>query len=323
MPLGTPSYLQEWDILAARSGAMVPSGLVLGGAYTFTAAQTIDLGTGASGITETGSLLTLRSADTSGVNLFTEAFGSNNGTLWAGYNVGGTRASKAATPNGVAFFTLVARGHDGSVVTGTKAYYSMSAGSLWAAGTNTETVHVWFATPNGSVTAVEWLRLKNSQILQLNSTAPTANTFAGNILFGVNNATADTAGQVGETITSTVSGVAVAATGTVGNVTSISLTAGKWEIKAWAVIAGGATGLTSGSTAQMSIVTTTATNGTAGATMTQQSVYALIAAGLIQLDIPTVVVNITATTTYYLTEQVAFVAGSPTAAATIVATRIR
>jgi len=158
---------------------------------------------------------------------------------------------------------------------------------------------------------------------QMEGTAPGANTFAGNQIMGVNNATADTAGAVGETLSSTVSGVAVAATGTVGNITSLSITAGKWEIKAFAVYSGGATGLTAASTAKMSVVSTTATNGTSGSTMAQESIPALIANGFVSLSIPAVIINITSTTTYYLTEEVTFAAGSPTVAATIVATRIR
>lgn len=148
-------------------------------------------------------------------------------------------------------------------------------------------------------------------------------TFAGNVLAGVQDGTAAVTGQVGEEIKSTVSGVAVAGTGAVGNITTISLTAGDWLVSAYAVITGGATGLTSGSTAKLSIVTTTATNGTNGDTMAQQSIYSLVANGLQSLSIPAKRIRISAPATYYLTEEVSYAAGSPTAAATLTATRVR
>jgi hypothetical protein len=148
-------------------------------------------------------------------------------------------------------------------------------------------------------------------------------TFKGNVLAGVQDATAVVAGQVGEVLTSTVTGVAVAATGTVGNVTSLSLTAGDWLISAHATISGGATGLTAGSAQKLSIVTTTATNGAEGDTMQVNSVLALLANGKHALSIPQIRINISSTTTYYLTEEVTFVAGSPTIAGKLIATRIR
>ena len=148
-------------------------------------------------------------------------------------------------------------------------------------------------------------------------------TFKGNVDAGVQDATAAVAGQVGEVISSSVTAAAVAASGTVGNVTSISLTAGDWLISGNVVITGGATGLTSGSTAKMSIVTTSATNGTSGSTMAQESVLALLANGLFEMSLAHIRVNTNATATYYLTEEVSYVAGSPTVAGTIIATRMR
>jgi hypothetical protein len=148
-------------------------------------------------------------------------------------------------------------------------------------------------------------------------------TFSGNVLAGVQDGTAAVAGQVGQEIKSTVSGVAVAGSGSVGNVTSISLTAGDWLMSGYVVISGGATGLTSGSTAKLSIVSTTATNGTSGDTMVQESVYALIANGLVSLALPAKRINISSTTTYYMTVETTYVAGSPTVAGTLTATRVR
>lgn len=147
--------------------------------------------------------------------------------------------------------------------------------------------------------------------------------FKGNVLAGVQDGTAAAVGQVGQVLSSTVTGVAVAASGAVGNVTSVALTPGDWLISSQVVITGGATGLSNASTVKMSVVTTTATNGTSGSTMTQESVFALLANGLFELAIPQVRVNISANTTYYMTSEVTYVAGSPTASGTLIATRMR
>lgn len=150
-----------------------------------------------------------------------------------------------------------------------------------------------------------------------------ATTFSGHVLAGVQDGTADVAGAVGETLSSTVTGVAAAATGTVGNATSISVTRGKWMPRASVVISAGATGLTVNSTIKVSIVTTSATNGTSGSTMVQQSVPALIANGLWTLSINLPDINISAAATYYLTVEITYAAGSPTIAGSLIFTRSR
>ena len=73
----------------------------------------------------------------------------------------------------------------------------------------------------------------------------------------------------------------------------------------------------------MSIVTTTATNGTSGDTMVQESVLVLLANGLFTMAIPAISANTSATATRYLTVECTYVAGSPTVAATLTARRIR
>lgn len=148
-------------------------------------------------------------------------------------------------------------------------------------------------------------------------------TFAGNVLAGVQTGAAAVAGQVGEEIKSTVTGVASGATTTAANATSISLTAGDWLLSGYVVVSGGATGLTSGTAAKMSIVSVSATNGVSGDTMVQESVLALLANGLFTMALPAKRVSISTTTTHYLTTEIAYVAGSPTIAGTLTATRVR
>ena len=148
-------------------------------------------------------------------------------------------------------------------------------------------------------------------------------TFAGNIIAGAQTGVAAVAGQVGEEIKSTVTGIAAGATATAANTTSISLTAGDWLLSGYVVISGGATGLTSGTSAKVSIVSVPATNGTSGDTMAQESVLALLANGLFTMAIPAKRISIAATTTHYLTTEISYVAGSPTVAGTLTATRVR
>ena len=146
---------------------------------------------------------------------------------------------------------------------------------------------------------------------------PTPNTFAPPIIYGRNNAAADNAGAIGESFSSVVAAIAAPATTTTGNVTSISPTAGKHSISGWGVIHGGSTGLTSGTAIQISITTTTGGTGVSGSTMTQESVLVLLANGLFAFELQPIPINIIATTPYYMTISMAYIAGSPTIDATL------
>ncbi len=319
MSLGSPSFTGDGDLMQSVGGAFRPANLVLVGKYTF------DLGTGPlPALTAANTQLRLASADGQ-VNRIESIGYAATALNLVNRCASGVRATPLYPTNGLAAYNISTFVYDEATAqfqAGASARHVITATEAHGA-TAKGMGHFFSGTNNGSTSQVTWINLTDARILQLGSSAPTANTYSGNVLMGVNNATADVVGQIGETTTSTVSGVAVAGTGTVGNITSISLTAGKWEVKAFVVYTGGATGLTAASTAKMSIVATTATNGTSGSTMAQETVYALVANDLVCLSIPAVILNITATATYYLTEEVTFAAGSPTAAATIVATRIR
>lgn len=214
--------------------------------------------------------------------------------------------------------------------------------------------HSWYTVPVGTTTNTEKMRLDNDGRLLLGQTTndgvhqlqitgsvvtttastlvganligaasnPSANTFAGNQIWGRNTAAADTAGAVGETITGTASAVALGATGAVGNLTSVSLTAGKWQLSGWVTFDEGATGFTSGSVVNLSVGVATGVNGTEGVTMTQDSIQALEAAGKKAMDVPIVIVNVSATTSEFMTAQASYVAGSPTASGKLIATRL-
>lgn len=148
-------------------------------------------------------------------------------------------------------------------------------------------------------------------------------TFQGHVLAGVQDGTADTVGALGETLVSTVTATAAGATGTPANATSVSVTRGAWMGRASVTISAGATGLTAASTIKVSINTTTATNGTNGSTMVQQSVAALVANGFHTISIEIPDINISAAATYYLVVEITYSAGSPTLAGSLIFTRKR
>ena len=147
-------------------------------------------------------------------------------------------------------------------------------------------------------------------------------TFKGNVLAGVQDGTAPVAGQMSEVISSTFTGVAAAATTVTGNVTSIVLTPGYWLIMGQMVISGGSTGLTNSTIMKHSIVTVSASDGVVGDTRLDDWVMALKTSAFISRLLPTLVVNITSNTTYYLTSAITYAGGSPTYAGKLLAQRI-
>jgi hypothetical protein len=210
--------------------------------------------------------------------------------------------------------------------TGQSAYGGTVTQNMFLGSSGTFAANSWAFQSGGGTTAGGgfYFGLNNgtstSTVGYIGTSPPTG--FGGTLIAGRNNAAADVAGVFGESITSAVTAAAAGATTVTANITSISLTAGKWRISGLGIWTGGATGLTSGSTVSMSITSTTAGTGTMGATATQESVLALLANGLFQLVIPEVIVNISATTTYYLTGVCSYIAGSPTIAGNITAVRL-
>lgn len=149
------------------------------------------------------------------------------------------------------------------------------------------------------------------------------------IVLGTTSNDSATVGQVGEIITSTVaSGAAVAlTTATPANVTSISLTAGDWDVAG--LIDFLPAGTTSITQLNASVSLTTATLGTQPggsglgpdptATVNQA---ANVPAGLVALDIGPVRVSIAATTTVFLVAQGTFTVSTMSAYGTIRARRV-
>ncbi len=130
--------------------------------------------------------------------------------------------------------------------------------------------------------------------------------------------TAPAAGFLGERITATGTSVAAGSTGAAKTITSISLTAGVWDITA---IGSGTSASINLSLAELGISTTT--NTFEGAIGDQISVTQGAATfSFITECVPAFRVVITATTTYYAVMRVDYLAGSPTITARISAVRV-
>lgn len=202
------------------------------------------------------------------------------------------------------------------LMSGVSLSFQSSGGSIGSAGdaTATRPANIWFTTaltgPTGNITTA------NIGTLTVTNTS----TFTGG-LAGTTAAGNAIAGNLGEYVNTLVtSGAAVTmATTVVTNVTSISLTAGDWDVQGQVNAA--ATGATI-TAWQAGISSTTATMPTDGS-----EVYSgVTGAGLTITDsitLPRKRINVSGTTTVYLEAKGTFSLGSITAYGTINARRVR
>lgn len=141
---------------------------------TFARGKTIDLGTGALPSPLGAGTFPLTLAGVDGSQQVIEAFGFG-GAPCLGIRrraAGGTRAAPTAVPNATAFGYDIASGYDGTAWQNNAAYIGFLADATWS-GSNRGTMLIWTLTPNGSVTAAEWMRLQNAA-LTLGGIAATA-----------------------------------------------------------------------------------------------------------------------------------------------------
>jgi hypothetical protein len=203
------------------------------------------------------------------------------------------------------FRTFASAVTDGALASGATVYYVIEDAPNWETGTGTYTAgspdtltRTVTASSSGGTTAIT---LSGSAVVYIASTA--ASLVA---IVGTTTNTAASAGYVGEVISSTIAtGAATSLTSaTAKNVTSISLTAGDWDV--WGQIT------TKPSSTQtivnFGISTTTNTLPTPSATtggLTQMSA-SFTSAGAISLPIAQSQILLSATTTVYLVAQVTF-----------------
>jgi hypothetical protein len=155
------------------------------------------------------------------------------------------------------------------------------------------------------------------------TTAPSANTFTGNKIWGGNTAAAYTAGQVGEVIESKVSTATNAgSTGAYLALTSITLTAGNWDISALAYSTPNGATFTPPSSVTVNIGTTSASSAGCTAGYDYALSGELLSAGSnVSVSIPAKRVQITASTAYYLNVAIQYTAGTPQWVGSITARR--
>lgn len=125
------------------------------------------------------------------------------------------------------------------------------------------------------------------------------------------------AGSIGEYATNTTSGTSLSS-GTVVNATSVSLTAGDWDVQGTVQFVGSASNVTS---YQLSVSTTSATLGVLGTLRQQQSAQS--SGSNTHDSTPMVRINVSATTTVYVTAVASFSTGTATCNGFIRARRVR
>ena len=158
--------------------------------------------------------------------------------------------------------------------------------------------------------------------LQSNGTTKLAITSTGTAVAGTNTNDSAAAGYVGEYIEGVVAqGSAVSmTTGVAINVTSISLTAGDWDVSA---IAKGATGGSAVISWVRSSISTTSATYSDMAAFSNESSQTTVNIGGHSFGIPPVRFSLASTTTIYLTLQCAWTPGSFAGYGTLRARRVR
>lgn len=161
------AHNQAWSTITSTPASLAGYGItdliaLTNAANTFTAAQTIDLGSGALPAVIGTPSLRLSNADASATRQEAISFGAT-GFNFTARPIGGTRASPAATAAGQVGVIFSMAGYDTGYVTTGKGTYQITAGSLWAAGNN-ETVHIFSGCSSGSTALTEWCRMQGASL---------------------------------------------------------------------------------------------------------------------------------------------------------------
>lgn len=201
------------------------------------------------GTTAAGSHLSMVGVDGGSVSAGVIAYG----TAVTGFNgaaIGGTAASPTVTPTNTRLNGLSGLGYANGALTGSKALITLRSNNTWS-NTDNSTFMTLETTPSASTTRAEAMRIQPSGGVSIGSVTDPGITnllVAGTITSGAINGSIISpghytgepsngnalAGQIGEYIESVIaSGSAVGLTTAVAaNMTSISLTAGDWDVDA-------------------------------------------------------------------------------------------
>lgn len=166
----------------------------------------------------------------------------------------------------------------------------------------------------------------DGHILRRSGTALAFGSIKSNFVNGTATNDAATAGNIGERVTSTVSTYTnYTTTATYQAITSISLTAGDWDVSAFFTYSSNSATITAASNAIFVISTTTASaaGATEGLNISYVPQAALLGTSLFSDSIAPFQVSLSGTTTYYLNSQATFTLGNPQFVGTIRAVRVR
>ena len=197
-----------------------------------------------------------------------------------------------------------------------------TASAISAAGSITVTDCAINSTNTNAITGVGTISYSglyfSGASYTINTTTQSLRVTNGGEYKGRSLSTVPSVGMVGEQIRATLAkGSAVSLpTGTVTNITSIALTAGIWDVSAVTQYSG----MITGSSTAMSIVTTSATIGTQGDNYITSPMISTAVDAV--LTIPSYRLSLSTTTTVYLTASSVYTVGAVTGYGRISATRV-
>lgn len=257
-----------------------------------------------------GTLLSLTGNDGAVCDFIMETYDNANSSARLFFRRAmGTFLVPLALTSGRTIFSLLGRGYTGAAFSGTRSEIRVETTENWSSTAN-GTRMVLTTTPNGSTTNTSALFINPDQSIQP----------VGGIVGTSTNNNAAT-GIVGEVLSATIaSGSAVSlSTGATSNVTSVSLTAGDWDVMGVVDFILGA------ATATNFKYGSSSTSATLGAqdTFGQIPLITTLISDTYAAGIPTTRISLAATTTIYLVAQATFAAGTITAYGTIWARRRR
>lgn len=217
--------------------------------------------------------------------------------------------------------------------------YVLTTNRQWATGALTTQREILFTAPTyrfvgaSTISDAATLAITGAPIASTNATITRSmalwvqaglSRFDGGIM-GVTDASSAASGVVGETITSTISTYTnYTTTATYQAITSVSLTAGDWEITVFATLSSNTSTITAASNAIFVVSTTTAsaTGSTEGLNIAYIPQAALLGTSKESISF-CFNISISSTTSYFLNSQATFTVGNPQFVGTIKARRLR
>lgn len=300
---------------------MVNSGTSSIGAFVYGTSKAMDVQSTNVGMTVFGTTQGMQVRSTTDEAIFAQSDGTRAGKFVTGSTVTNTVSEVLSLQRVVT--TGVGANGIGSALTftaentsGTQITTAQFVGKLTTATNGAETSQLGIVGVNVGST-VTLMTLDGNG----NATFGTTNSIVGT---ATNNSAV--AGNIGEEINSTVSTYTnYSTTATYQNITSITLTAGDWDLSAFFTYSANSSTITAASNAIFAISTTTASasGATEGLNINYVPQAALLGTSKFSDAIPSYRVSLSGTTTYYLNTQASFTVGNPQFVGSLRARRCR